>query len=81
MRFGVIESRPAMGLEDAYLCSGKEEAMERARHVWDCWTEKEQERNSVQAVEVDDAYDEKSPDDCLDWHVSRILWNGGKDGN
>lgn len=76
MKYGVIEDREkSSGLYDSYLVGSKEEAVARAKHVYDCWTSKEREKNQVKAVEVEDSFNLNDENDYIENnHITAILW-------
>lgn len=82
MKYGIIEDREkSSGLYDSYLVESKEEALSRAKLVYDYWTRGEREKNQVMAVEIEDSYNPEDEDDYIENnHITAILWDSKKDG-
>ncbi len=82
MKYGVVEDREkSLRLYDSYLVGSKEEALARARLVYDCWTREERKKNQVMAVEIEDSFNPEDEDDYLENnHITAILWDSKKDG-
>lgn len=81
MKYGVIEDREkSLKLYDSYLVGSKDEAIARAKHVYDYWTREERKKNQVVAVEVEDSFNPEDEDDYLENNITAILWDSKKDG-